>query len=69
MERRTDPDNRRRMFISLTDAGRAFLAEYDPRVNELEERMLRGLDESERTALRSALVACRQALEAPAPSA
>lgn len=65
IDRRTDPDNRRRMLISLTDAGRAFLEEYDPRVNELEERMLRALDESQRAVLRTALVACRQALEAP----
>jgi DNA-binding MarR family transcriptional regulator len=65
IERRTDPDNRRRMLIALTDAGRAFLTQYDPRVAELEEQMLRDLDASERDSLRSALVTCRRALEAP----
>ena len=32
IERSIDPDNRRRMLISLTTEGRAFLDAYDPRV-------------------------------------
>ncbi|WP_425460971.1 MarR family winged helix-turn-helix transcriptional regulator [Leekyejoonella antrihumi] len=55
IERRVDPDNRRRLLISLTDEGRAFLAEYDPRVAELEEEMLTGLDAGDRKAFRSYL--------------
>jgi len=62
IERRTDPENRRRMLISLTDEGRAFLAEYDPRVEELEEQMLRELDAAQRDSFREALHACRRAL-------
>lgn len=65
IERRTDPDNRRRMLISLTSAGRDFLAEYDPRVAELEARMLQGLDTDAREQLRAALTACRHSLSTP----
>jgi DNA-binding MarR family transcriptional regulator len=62
IERQVDPDSRRRMLIRLTAHGRAFLAEYDPRVEELEERMLAHLDRGQRDALRSYLNGCRRAL-------
>jgi DNA-binding MarR family transcriptional regulator len=63
--RKVDPDNRRRMLITLTDEGRRFLAEYDPVVEQLEQRMLHDLDEEERAALRTSLDACRRALGTP----
>jgi hypothetical protein len=50
---------------ALTDEGRRFLAEYDPVVEELEQRMLGDLDEEERAALRTSLDACRRALGTP----
>lgn len=62
IERRTDPDNRRRMLISLTAEGRAFLDAYDPRVEELEEQMLAELDPDDRTAFRTFLDTARRAL-------
>ncbi|WP_028659861.1 MarR family winged helix-turn-helix transcriptional regulator [Nocardioides insulae] len=64
IERRTDPDNRRRMLISLTTEGRAFLDEYDPRVEELEEEMLREIDSAQRADLRLILDTCRRSLAA-----
>lgn len=63
--RKVDPDNRRRMLITLTDKGKRFLAEYGPIVEELEQRMLRDLDEDARAALRTSLNACRRALGTP----
>jgi DNA-binding MarR family transcriptional regulator len=63
--RKVDPDNRRRMLITLTDEGRRFLADYDPVVEQLEQRMLHDLDEEERATLRRSLDACRRALGTP----
>ncbi|MFD7073421.1 MarR family winged helix-turn-helix transcriptional regulator [Nocardioides sp. NPDC059952] len=62
IERRIDPDNRRRMLISLTTEGRAFLDTYDPRVEELEEQMLADLGPEDRTAFRTFLDSSRRAL-------
>ena len=62
IERTVDPANRRRLLISLTDRGREFLAQYNPLVVELEERMLAGFDESDRRVFREYLVASRRAL-------
>ncbi len=62
IERRVDPENRRRLLIHLTARGRAFLAEYDPAVGQLEEEMLAGLGDAERTAFRGHLSACRHNL-------
>lgn len=62
IERRTDPDNRRRMLISLTPEGRAFLDTYDPRVEELEEQMLADLGPDERDVFRTHLDTARRAL-------
>lgn len=63
IRRSVDPGNRRRLLISLTDAGYAFLAEYDPLVAELEEEMLRDLDGAQRELFRQFLVSGRRALE------
>ncbi|MGY0387720.1 MarR family winged helix-turn-helix transcriptional regulator [Nocardioides sp. WG-D5] len=62
IERRTDPDNRRRMLISLTAEGRDFLDAYDPRVEELEEQMLADLGPDDRKAFRTFLDTARRAL-------
>lgn len=62
IERRTDPDNRRRMLISLTTEGRAFLDAYDPRVEELEEQMLAELGPEDRESFRRFLDTARRAL-------
>ncbi|MCE0537980.1 MarR family transcriptional regulator [Kineosporia rhizophila] len=66
IQRQVDPGSRRRMLISLTEQGHAFLAEYDPLVAQLEERMLRSLDQRQRGDLREYLNSCRRALNAPA---
>lgn len=62
IERRTDPDNRRRMLISLTPEGRTFLDTYDPRVEELEEQMLADLGPEDRESFRAFLDTARRAL-------
>ncbi|MQY29256.1 MarR family winged helix-turn-helix transcriptional regulator [Nocardia aurantia] len=62
IERSADPANRRRLLISLTAAGRAFLVEYNPLVAQLEERMLSGLDAADRDRFREYLIAGRRAL-------
>jgi DNA-binding MarR family transcriptional regulator len=60
--RAVDEDNRRRMVITLTDQGRAFLAEYDPQVARLEDRMLEDLAADDRQTLRGFLNTCRRSL-------
>lgn len=67
IERHVDPDNRRRMMIRLTEAGRAFLEEYEPLVAQVEERMLQQLDRGQRDALRSYLNSCRRSLASVEP--
>jgi len=62
IERSVDPSNRRRLLISLTEEGHAFLAEYDPLVAELEEQMLAALEPAEREEFRRFLVTSRHAL-------
>lgn len=62
IERSVDPANRRRLLISLTEAGYAFLAEYDPVVAALEDRMLRELTGEERELFRRFLSLSRHAL-------
>ena len=63
IQRTVDPTNRRRLLISLTDAGYDVLHEYDPQVADIEEEMLRELDDEQREQFRHFLVAGRQALE------
>jgi DNA-binding MarR family transcriptional regulator len=60
--RKTDANSRRRMLISLTAAGHQFLADYGPRIAELEEKMLAEFDENARQNLRDYLDMCRRAL-------
>ncbi|MCA0145083.1 MarR family winged helix-turn-helix transcriptional regulator [Blastococcus sp. LR1] len=67
IERQVDPDNRRRMMIRLTEAGRTFLDEYEPLVAQVEERMLQQLDRGQRDALRGYLNSCRRSLASVEP--
>jgi DNA-binding MarR family transcriptional regulator len=62
ISRQRDPENRRRMVISLTGAARELLAEYDGPVQALEEQMVSALTAKQRDTLRSSLNACRAAL-------
>lgn len=63
IERAVDPENRRRLLISLTDAGYEFLQTYDPLVAELESEMLAGLSEDERGDFRRLLVHARHNID------
>lgn len=58
IERRADTGHPRILSIYLTAGGRAVLRRCDDRVDEIEARMLAGLDKSARLALRKALEAC-----------
>jgi DNA-binding MarR family transcriptional regulator len=67
ISRRTDPARRRRLLISLTPEGRAFLAEHAARIATIEERMLDGLDGTQRSELLGALRACRNNIRLHSP--
>jgi DNA-binding MarR family transcriptional regulator len=67
ISRRRDPDNRRVLLISLTDAGHELLTSYDETMDELEQRMLGGLSPRERTHLEDYLNRCRAALAQEPP--
>jgi DNA-binding MarR family transcriptional regulator len=58
IERQPSPANLRIRLVSLTKAGAALLEACDGEVDELETRMLRGLDASKRRQLRSGLESC-----------
>lgn len=62
ISRSPDPANRRRLLISLTDAGRELLATYDPLVAQLEEQMLADFSASERDDFRELLGRARRSL-------
>jgi len=66
IDRHQDPADRRRLVLSLTDAGRTLLDGYRQAVADLEAEMLTGLSEDQSTALREALLSCREALKRPA---
>lgn len=60
IQRSVDPDNRRRLLISLTGEGYAFLERYDPLVATLEDEMLQDLRGDERELFRRFLLSgCR----------
>ncbi|MET8763461.1 MarR family transcriptional regulator [Lentzea sp. NPDC004782] len=63
--REQDPAHGRRLLISLTDKGRAFLDEHADEIAAIEERMVSRLDKGERTALHDLLNRCRAALTGP----
>jgi DNA-binding MarR family transcriptional regulator len=62
IERRRDPDNRRRLLISLTDSGRDLLDRHEAAVKALEKQMLSTLSNQEAADFRRMLNACRAAL-------
>ena len=64
VERRPHPDNRRRLLIGLTEAGRDLLAGFAGPVHALEERMVRALTTEERSAFADYLNRARVALAA-----
>jgi DNA-binding MarR family transcriptional regulator len=55
IQRRRDPDNRRVLLISLTRTGLSLLRECEPVVREIEEQMLDGMPNDQRTAFRHGL--------------
>jgi DNA-binding MarR family transcriptional regulator len=62
IERHHDPAHRRRLLISLTEAGHKLLAEFAEPVRGLEERMVADLDADERAAFARFLNRSRAAL-------
>jgi DNA-binding MarR family transcriptional regulator len=48
VERHPDPQNRRRLLITLTAAGIGLLDAVEPQIRELEERMLSGMSAADR---------------------
>lgn len=62
VERHRDPDDRRRLVLTLTSDGRRLLARFRGRVGAIEDEMLATLSNSQSTQLRTSLHACRAAL-------
>jgi len=60
--RRAHPDHGRILQARLTAKGRALLARCDAEVHEVEARMVSGMSEDERAALRGALLSSIRAL-------
>lgn len=56
IERRRDPNDRRRQMVSMTPAGRRQLAEFRKMVEKIENDFLAPLDEEERAALHDLLL-------------
>ena len=55
IRREPNPRSKRELLVHISDAGRDFLAEYDSRVAELEERMIAALTGADIARFRSAL--------------
>jgi DNA-binding MarR family transcriptional regulator len=62
ISRAPSPAHRRRLLISLTATGRAFLAEHAARVADIEARMVSRLSDDEQASLHDVLNRCRAAL-------
>jgi DNA-binding MarR family transcriptional regulator len=63
--RAQDATDRKRLLISLTPEGRAFLARVRDDVEELDRKMTGSLTARQREALRNSLNECRAALQHP----
>lgn len=63
IERHRDPNDKRRLLIALTPAGRAILADRRPHVAAIEKRMTGALSTSDAALLRRFLMDCRSSLE------
>ena len=55
VERRRDPEDRRRHIVELTDAGRTAIARAEAAMDELEDEVLGPLDRGQRETLRELL--------------
>lgn len=55
IERQRDPDNRRALLIVLTEAGSSLLDDCEPHLREIEELMLAGMPQAQRSAFRRGL--------------
>ena len=64
IERHRDPDDKRRLLIALTAAGREVLDDRRPHVAAIEKRMTGALSTSDTALLRRFLADCRTGLEA-----
>jgi DNA-binding MarR family transcriptional regulator len=62
IDRHKDPDDARRLVLSLTEEGRTLLEGYRQAVDDLEQEMLSGLSASAARQLQVALKSCREAL-------
>jgi len=67
IERRRDPDDGRRLVLTLTAGGRRLLGRYRGKVAALETEMLSGLTKRQAAELRRSVLACRAALAERAP--
>jgi DNA-binding MarR family transcriptional regulator len=63
IERHQDPDDRRRLVLSLSEDGKSLLDRYRPAVVELEAEMLSDLSAPQARDLRTAMLSCRDALK------
>jgi DNA-binding MarR family transcriptional regulator len=63
VRRRAHPDHARILQARLTAKGRALLARCDAEVHQVEARMVSGLSEDERAALRGALLSSIRTLQ------
>ena len=63
IDRHQDPVDRRRLVLSLTDAGQTLLEGYRQAVADLEAEMLGDLSVNQANDLRTALLSCREALK------
>jgi DNA-binding MarR family transcriptional regulator len=67
IERHRDEQDRRRLVLALTPAGRRLLRKLRDQVSALEDRMLAGLTDHQIAQLRQSLLSCRAALSGHLP--
>jgi DNA-binding MarR family transcriptional regulator len=64
LTRLPDPDDRRRLLVSLTEQGRQIVDEFLPEVVTLQTAVMAGLSDAERKRLLRSLAAVREAIAA-----